>query len=101
MTVMVDPNHPGYRDAQWITSEDVNVEYLLDVLTFVDADSADIWGACVDFMNHLYWHKKRRTILGSKVEGLPDDHPSKPLCLFLLSRLFESIGNHNVFSITL
>jgi len=45
-------------------------------------------------MDHLYWHKKRLTILGSKTEGLPDDHHSKPGCLFHLSRLFESIGNH-------
>ncbi|KAF9781682.1 hypothetical protein BJ322DRAFT_1077603 [Thelephora terrestris] len=45
-------------------------------------------------MRHLCWYKKRQTILRSKIERLPDDHHCKPYCLFWLSRLFESIGNH-------
>ena len=87
-----NPDHPGFRDGQWITSEDTNVEHLLDVFTFIDMYSGEFWKACSDFMRHLYWHKKRRTILGPKVEGLPDDHPSKPDCLLWLARLFGSIG---------
>ena len=44
-------------------------------------------------MGHLYWHKKRLVVLGPKIEGLPDDHRSKPECLLQLSRLFNSVGN--------
>jgi hypothetical protein len=42
---------------------------------------------------HLYWHKKRPTILKPKIEGLSDDHRSKPDCLFELSCLFDSVGD--------
>ena len=44
-------------------------------------------------MRHLYWHKLRQTILGSKIEALPDDCHYKPRCLFELSRLFRKAGN--------
>ena len=73
--------------------EDVNVEHLLDILTTIDPDSGDVWVACANFMEHLHWHKKRLTTLRSKIEGLPDDHKSKPQCLFKLSWLFHSAGN--------
>jgi len=89
----VDPDRPGSGEGQWITSEDVNVEHLLDVFTTTDVNSGDVWSACVGFMNLLYWHKPRLTVLGPKVKGLPDDHPSKPQCLVQLSWLFESVGN--------
>ena len=89
-----DPHQSGFREAQWIKSEDVNVEHLLNVLTSIDANVLDVWNACAQFMEHLYWNKPRQTVLGSQVEGLPDGHPSKPKCLFGLSRLFESIGRH-------
>jgi len=94
MSVDMDPNEPDFKETQWIMSEDVNVEHLLDVFTTIDASSDDIWDACANFMEHLYWHKKRLTILKPKIEGLPDDHPSKPECLFRLARLFYSVGNH-------
>jgi tetratricopeptide (TPR) repeat protein len=95
LSVFVDPDSPGYEEARWITSEDVNVEHLLDVFTSIDANSDDIWEACADFMGHLYWHKPRLVVLGPKIEGLPDNHPSKPKCLFQLSRLFDVVGNHS------
>jgi len=89
----IHPDKPTYGEARWIRSEDVNVEHLLDVFTAIDPDSGSVWDACAGFMDQLYWHKKRLTILGSKVEGLPDDHHSKPRCLLHLSRLFSSVGN--------
>ena len=94
LSVNVNPGDPGFEEAQWVTSEDVNIEHLLDVFTSVDADSDDAWDACVHFMNHLYWHKPRLVVLGSGIEGLPDGHRSKPECLHWLSRLFHSVGNY-------
>jgi tetratricopeptide (TPR) repeat protein len=93
LSVRVDPGRPGYEEARWIMSEDVNVEHLLDVFASVDANSDEIWSACAYFMQHLYWHKKRLVVLGPTFEGLPDSQPSKPECLFYLSWLFESVGN--------
>ena len=93
LSVEVDPDGPGFKEAQWIVSEDVNVEHLLEVFTSIDADSEDIWDTCAKFMEHLYWHKGRLVVLGPKIEGLRDDHPSKSQCLVELSGLFESIGN--------
>ena len=94
MSVDVDPTKPGNGEARWIVSEDVNVEHLLDVFTTVDADSIDVWDACINFTAHLVYHKQRLTILKPKIEGLPDDHPSKLGCLFELSLLLLSVGNH-------
>ena len=94
LSVIVDPEVPGFEEAKWIISEDVNVEHLLDVFTSTDADSDDAWDACASFMEHLYWHKPRLVILGPKVKGLPDNHTSKPACLYQLSRLFRQVGNY-------
>jgi len=93
LSIFLDPGRPGFNEAQWIRSEDVNVEHLLDVFTSIDPSSADVWDVCVKFMAHLHWHKPRLVVLGPKIEGLPDDHPSKPDCLFELSRLLGSTGN--------
>ena len=93
MSVRLDPNDPGFAKTRWITSEDINVEHLLDVFTTVNTGSNDIWQACAKFLEHLIWHKKRLTILGPKIEGLPDDHSSKPGCSFELARLFDEVGN--------
>ena len=94
LSVQVYPGQPGFEAARWIRSEDVNVEYLLDVFTSIDTNSVNVWDSCGYFMGHLYWHKRRLVVLGPKIEGLPSDHPSKPGCLFQLSRLFDSVGNH-------
>jgi len=93
MSVKVDPEKPDFGETQWITSEDINVEHLLNVFATIDTNSDSVWDACANFMIHLYWHKKRPTILGPGIEGLPDDHRSKPGCLFWLARLFNSVGN--------
>ena len=44
-------------------------------------------------MEHLHWHKPRQTVLGSKIEGLPEDHPSKAKYLLKLSQVFQTLGN--------
>ncbi|KAF9790942.1 hypothetical protein BJ322DRAFT_1038943 [Thelephora terrestris] len=94
LTVNTSPNKPGFEETRWITSEDVNVEHLLDVFTSVDPVSNDAWDASAGFVRHLSWHKRRPIVLGTKIEGLPDDHPSKPRCLFDLSQLLAEIFNH-------
>ena len=93
LSAPVYPIVPGFQETRWITSEDVNVEHLLDVFTSIDTNSVEAWGACSDFMAHLYWHKPRLATLGPKIEGLPDDHHSKPQCLHRLSLLSRSVGN--------
>ena len=89
----LEPDQPGFGESRWITSEDVNVEHLLNVFTSFDPVPDDIWDACGDFMRHLYWHKPRSTVLRSRIEGFSDDHHSKPECLFRLSSLLGSLGN--------
>jgi len=93
MSVGLDPDKPGFGEKRWITLEDVNVEHLLDIFTSINTNSDNVWKACANFMKHLFWYKKRLTVLGPKIEGLPDDHRCKPECLFELSRLFQSVGN--------
>ena len=94
LSVDVDPDKPNFKDTQWITSEDINVEHLLDILTSIDANSVSVWDTCACFMRHLRWHKSRPVVLGPKIEGLPDGHRSKRRCLLQLSRLFGLIGNY-------
>jgi len=93
LSVDVEPDIPGFGDSRWIISEDVNVEHLLDVFTTIDVGSFRPWTTCAHFMDHLRWHKPQLTVLGPKIEALPDDHPSKPRCLLQLSRLFDRVGN--------
>ena len=87
------PDDPSFEESRWIISEDVNVEYLLDIFTSIDASSNSVWDACAKFINHIYWHKPRLTVLGPKIEALPDDHPFKAQCLWDLSWLPHSVGN--------
>ena len=103
LSVGVYPGKPGFDEARWITSEDINAEHLLDIFTAVDANSENIWNVCSYFMEHLRWHKPRLVVLGPEVEGLPDDHPSRPRCLFELSALFpgsEGLRSAKFFLLT-
>jgi tetratricopeptide (TPR) repeat protein len=93
LSVDVNPGWPGFEEAKWIILEDVNVEHLLDVFMSTDVNSDDVWDTCASFMEHLYWHKPRLVMFGPRLEGLPDDQPSKPICLYQLSRLFGTVGN--------
>ena len=93
LSVDVHPDKPSFRESQWVMSEDVNVEHLLDIFTSIDTSSKSVWEACAEFMHHLSWHKQRLVMLGPKIKALPDDHPSKAKCLYNLSQLFNSVGN--------
>jgi len=93
LLVVINPNKPNSEETRWIVSEDVNVEHLLNIFTTIDANSLEVWVVCSYFIHHLYWHKPRFTMLGQKIEGLPDDHPCKPLSLFRLARLFKAVGD--------
>ena len=94
LSVGLDPHDPKFGESRWIVSEDVNIEHLLDTFISIDMNAPDIWDACVHFIRHLHWQQPRYTILRSKIEGLPDGHPSKAEGLFWLSRLFVTVGNH-------
>ena len=93
LSIKIDPRNPRFKDGRWIVSEDVNVEHLLDTFTSIDAESDVVLDACNQFIRHLYWHKTRRTVLGPKLEGLPDDHRSKSRSLMELSRLYRLVGD--------
>ena len=94
LSVDVDPDKPGFEKTRWIVSEDINVEHLLDVFISLNPLTKGIWGACGHFMEHLYWHKPRQTILRSKIEALPDNYRAKPDCLSMLSGLLGLAENH-------
>ena len=94
LLVDVRPGRPDFEQARWITSEDANVEHLLNVFTTTDVASGDVWDACANFMQHLFWYKPRLVVLGAKIEALADDHPSKLECLIRLSELFQKVGNY-------
>ena len=89
----IHPGKPGFEEARWITSEDVNVEHLLNVFTTIDGTSTEVWDACSRFMAQLSCQKPRLVTLGSKIKALPNNHPSKAQCLFDLSWLCDSVGN--------
>ena len=92
LSVDINPHMPGFGGARWITLEDVNVEHLLDIFLSIDTNSDDVWHACIHFLRHLFWHKQRLTVLTSRIELLPHNHPFKLECSYELSRLFYSVG---------
>ena len=93
LSVDVDPTMPEFQDTRWIKSEDANVEHLLNVFSSADPSSEVVWDGCSNFIHHLYWHRPRRTVLGPKIERLPDDHPCKSKGISRIAGLFKLIGN--------
>jgi len=83
---------PGFEEAWWIASEDMNSERLAGVPTPTNANPDKFRDACANSTRH--WHKVRLVVLRQKIEEvLPDVHPSKLRCLFQLSRLLDLVGN--------
>ena len=93
MSAEIDPNKPGFSDASWILSEDVNLEHLLDIFSSINPDSDDIWDACLNFMRHLQWQKPRPIVLRPKIEALPDNHCFKTECLYEIAVLLGLAGD--------
>jgi tetratricopeptide (TPR) repeat protein len=93
LSLEIYPDKPGFDKARWTILEDANVEHLLNVFTSADANSDEVWDACYYFMEHLSFHKPRVLSLEPKIRGLPDNHPSKPKCLYQLAWLFAGVGN--------
>ena len=94
MSIEFSRYKPVFRESRWIISEDINVEHLLNVFASVDANKDEVWRSCCNFIQHLEWHKPRRTVLRQKIEGLPDDHRYKATGLTNLASLFHSFGDH-------
>ncbi|KAF9787347.1 P-loop containing nucleoside triphosphate hydrolase protein, partial [Thelephora terrestris] len=42
----LEPDQAGFKESQWIRSEDVNVEHLLNIFTSFNMDSDDTWDTC-------------------------------------------------------
>ena len=63
LSIDINSNDPGFGEARWIVLEDVNIEHLLGVFTFVDPTRGDTWDACSHFIEYLHWHKPRQTVL--------------------------------------
>jgi len=95
LSVGTGPERPNRGETQWIASEDMNVEHALDVFSSIDTDSNSAWEACADFLQHLHWHTQRPIALGSRIEGPPDDRPSKLWCLGQLARMLDPLGDHS------
>ena len=93
MSVDLDPDGPEFAKGQWIVSEDVNVEHLLDVFTTIEGSSDEVWKACNHFLEHLLYHKQRLTILKAKIEGLPDGCGPRLGCWYKLAYLVSIVGN--------
>ena len=70
----------------------MNIEHLLDAFTSANEVSDGVWDVCGHFLRHILVYKPRPVVLALKCEELPDDHPSKPECLFWFGKLVISLG---------
>ena len=88
-----NPRDPAFTKAQWIVSEDINVEHLLDFFATAEGSSDEVWIACAYFLEHLCHHKQRLTILKLRIEGLPDGCGHRLGCWHRLAALVSAVGN--------
>ena len=93
MSIDLDPDGTGFAKGQWIVSEDMNVEHLLDVFTTIEGSSNEVWEACDKFLEHLCYHKQRLTILKAKIEGFPGGYSTRLGCWSKLAYLAFTVGN--------
>lgn len=54
LSARVIPDEPGFGEAQWVVSEDLNTEHPLDDFISIDPDEGYLWDACYHFMEHIY-----------------------------------------------
>lgn len=57
-------------------SGDGNIEDLFGIFPSTDADAGDVWGTCIHFVEHLHWHKPRKTALIPKNHWRHSRRPS-------------------------
>jgi len=92
LSLDLDPDKPRFKKRGGSTSEDANVEHLLDVFTAIDADSPMYGMSALLSLLHLY-EPQKRAYAGFKNSWAPRIATSRRNACSISSWLFESVGN--------